>query len=379
MKREDILAGIDRLQPWFHCIDLGNGILTRHQAVGNEPIDHPKSTWEKIKRRLPSDLSGKSVLDVGCNAGFYSVRAKRRGAARVLGVDAQRLSIRQAVFVQHVLGLDIEYRRMSAYDLSPGDVGQFDVTLALGLLYHCKHLVQALERLAAVTKELLIIETAIFTRRRSLRFLHRVLQLIKPSRWEGRPLHLLAYVENAPDAKESIFNWFLPSLDFLRLQLMSLGFEKIDVNVDRGRAILVCRKMQAYPDSRMLGHLAATINLEHGAARCGPGSQLLFRVSAENIGWTRWLAGCEADTGKGVVRLGAHLLREDGEDVIWDYGRSSLSQDVAPGEFAHFEMSVLAPEQPGRYVVEFDLVSEQLAWFEDLGSITHRHGIQVVS
>jgi tRNA (mo5U34)-methyltransferase len=78
----------------------------------------------------------------------------------VLGVDAQRHLINQAVFVRRVLGLDIEYRRMSVYDLSRRSVGQFEITLALGLIYHCKHLVLALEKLFAVTKELLIIETA---------------------------------------------------------------------------------------------------------------------------------------------------------------------------------------------------------------------------
>lgn len=371
MEREDILAEIERLQPWFHCIDLGKGILTKQQAVGTEPIDHPYGIWHKIKELLPSDLSGKSVLDVGCNAGFYSVEAKRRGAARVLGLDAQRIHIRQATFVQRVLGLDIEYSRMSVYDLSPGNVGQFDVTLALGLLYHCKHLVLALERLAAVTKELLIIETAIFTP-------WEWVMLLRPPRWEGRPIHLLAYVENPPDAKEPVFNWFLPSLDFLRLQLKDLGFEEVDVNVERGRAILVCRKIQAHPDSGTLGHLAAKINLKHGETRCRSGAELLFSASAENIGWTRWIADGEAKRGKGAVRLGAHLLRDNGEDLIWDYGRAPLSHDVPPGGVAHFEMSVLAPQQPGRYVVEFDLVSEHLAWFEDLGSVTHRHLIQVM-
>ena len=94
------------------------------------------------------------MLDVGCNAGFFAVEAKRRGAARVLGVDAQRHHVRQACFVRRALGLEIEFRRLSVYDLSrPQGVGQFDITLALGLLYHCKHLVQALENLYDVTRD----------------------------------------------------------------------------------------------------------------------------------------------------------------------------------------------------------------------------------
>src|SRR5438105_4199928 len=109
MNREQILSELHRLQPWFHRIDLGEGLYTKTESVMGEPIDHPAGVWQTIGRCLPEDLRGKSVLDVGCNAGFYSIEAKRRGAQRVLGVDGQRQHIRQAVFVRQVLGLDIEY------------------------------------------------------------------------------------------------------------------------------------------------------------------------------------------------------------------------------------------------------------------------------
>src|SRR6476469_1893325 len=162
MTRDQILAELKRLEPWFHCIDLGDGLATKTKSAIGEPVDHPRPTWEKVKVCLPDDLSGKTVLDVGCNAGFYSLEAKRRGAARVLGIDSQRNLIRQAAFVRDVRGVDIDYRRMSVYDLDSHAIGQFDVTLALGLLYHCKHLVLALEKLFIVTRELLILETAIY-------------------------------------------------------------------------------------------------------------------------------------------------------------------------------------------------------------------------
>ncbi len=130
--REDLLDGIHRLEPWFHSIELAPGVLTKTESVAGEPADHPRETWDIVKNCLPLDLSGKSVLDVGCNAGFYSVEAKRRNAGRVLGVDAMRREIMQANFVRRALGLDIEFRAMSVYDLSAASVGRFDVTLALG-------------------------------------------------------------------------------------------------------------------------------------------------------------------------------------------------------------------------------------------------------
>src|SRR5215213_485847 len=160
MNREDILKRITELEPWFHRIDLGDGIFTKTASAAGEPADHPLGTWEIVRRCLPEDLSGRDVLDVGCNAGFYAIEVKRRGAGRVVGIDARRSHIRQALFVKNVLGLDIGYERRSVYALDPLELGAFDVTLALGLIYHCKHPMLALENLARVTKDMLILETA---------------------------------------------------------------------------------------------------------------------------------------------------------------------------------------------------------------------------
>src|SRR5688572_23092217 len=116
MTTQEIRAKLQDLQPWFHCIDLGDGLRTKTVSAIGEPVEHPQPTWQAIQKYLPSDVTGKTVLDVGCNAGFYSIEMKRRGAARVLGVDSQRNLIRQADFVRNVLGLEIEYRHLSVYD-----------------------------------------------------------------------------------------------------------------------------------------------------------------------------------------------------------------------------------------------------------------------
>src|SRR5256885_1701998 len=128
MTRTEINDQVERLAPWFHCIELGDGLVTKSRSAIGEPVEHPRPTWESVKACVPADLKGQTVLDVGCNAGFYSIEMKRRGAARVLGLDAQRDLIRQAEFVREVLGLDIEYERKSVYDLDPFAMGQFDVT-----------------------------------------------------------------------------------------------------------------------------------------------------------------------------------------------------------------------------------------------------------
>jgi tRNA (mo5U34)-methyltransferase len=373
MTTDDISRELQRLQPWFHCIDLGGGVFTKTQSASGEPVEHPRATWETVKTCLPKDLSGKTVLDVGCNAGFYSIEMKRRGAARVLGVDSQRFLIHQAVFVRQVLGLDIDYQRLSVYDLDPKALGQFDVTLALGLIYHCKHLVLALEKLFAVTRELLILETAIYPPE----------YLPPPFVYDGgsvqSPAHALAYVENPPEYKEAIYNWFLPGVGALRGLLWNVGFDEVEIfpGVQSDRVVLACRKREPYPDSRMISYLAAKLTSESGTTRSRPGETLSFRIRAENLGLSRWLRLGEANTQKGAVRLVAHLLATDGQPISWDYASASLPGDLAPGETVEIEIALRAPDTPGQYLLAFDLVSEHLAWFEDLGSAVLEHNLFV--
>ena len=77
---------IEDLGPWFHNLRL-NGIQTApHHFLG----DYPQIKFESFRDAIPADLTGKTVLDIGCNAGFYSLEMKRRGAARVVGIDSDR-------------------------------------------------------------------------------------------------------------------------------------------------------------------------------------------------------------------------------------------------------------------------------------------------
>jgi len=367
MTPQEISTALARLEPWFHCIDLGGGLKTKAASVMGEPIEHPEPTWEIIRKCLPADLSGKSVLDVGCNAGFYSVEAKRRGAKRVLGVDAQRKHIRQALFVRKVLGLDIEYRRMDVYELDPRVIGEFDITLALGLVYHLKHLVLGLEKLYGVTRELLIIETAIIPPKQTPPPFVQSL-----GRFE-QTLHPLACVANSAAGPEAVFNWFLPSPDALKTLLENTGFNDVTIaHVSADRAVLVCRKQ-----SHRNKNFAASLTLKEGPQKNRSGAELLFRLRLENSGGKTWRASGSDDASAGAVQLGAHLLRDDEEEVSWDYGRAPLSRDVAPGEFIELEIRLQTPAMAGHYVIEFDMVEEQRAWFEDYGSRTVRHSLVV--
>lgn len=370
---EELQARIHDLGPWFHCIDLGGGLYTKSQSAVGEPTEHPRPTWETVKVCLPDDLSGKTVLDVGCNAGFYSIEMKRRGAERVLGIDSQRDLIRQAVFVRATMGLDIEYQRMSVYDLDPLVMGQFDVTLALGLIYHCKHLVLALEKLFTITRELLVLETAIYPPDKSPRSFAYEVGGIVPT------LHPLAYVENPPEAKEAIYNWFLPGVDALRALLNNIGFDEVKVypGVQEDRAVLACRKFKPYPDSRMIAYLRAQLTLVDGPAGSNKGEELRFIIRLENVGHAVWLRGSESGTAKGDVHLVTHVLNENEEPLSWYHAGAYLPRDIAPGEAVEIEIALRAPDSAGRHTLVFDMVSEHLAWFEDLGSDVVKHELLV--
>src|SRR4051812_4141439 len=131
---------IRALGDWFHNLRLG-GIETAPQHFLG---DYPAIKWQRFAHALPADLSGRTVLDVGCNAGFYAIEMKRRGAARVLAIDSDERYLAQARFAAGVAGADIEFRRMSVYEL-PSLGERFDVVLFMGVLYHLRHPLLALD------------------------------------------------------------------------------------------------------------------------------------------------------------------------------------------------------------------------------------------
>jgi tRNA (mo5U34)-methyltransferase len=139
--RSDLQQRIEALAPWFHNIDL-DGVWT---APDHFLGDYPGAKFRRFAPHLPEDLSGKSVLDIGCNAGFYSIEMKRRGAKRVLGIDSDDRYLDQARLASEVLGFeDIEFARLDVYDV--GALGEtFDLVIFMGVLYHLRHPLLALD------------------------------------------------------------------------------------------------------------------------------------------------------------------------------------------------------------------------------------------
>ncbi len=147
---------ISQLGEWFHNIDL-NGVPT---APAHFLGDFPRVKWKQIAPAIPQDLKGASVLDVGCNAGFYSVELKKRGAGRVLGVDVDDRYLNQARFVAETLGQEIEFQKCSVYEVQ-SIPGQFDYVLFMGVFYHLRYPLYALDNLIKKVKGRLVFQTMV--------------------------------------------------------------------------------------------------------------------------------------------------------------------------------------------------------------------------
>ena len=126
---EQIQQHIRKLGPWFHNLNLGGFQTAPQHFLG----DYPRVKWLRFANALPADLHGQTVLDIGCNGGFYALEMKRRGAARVVGIDSDPLYLAQARFAAEVSGVELDLHQLSVYDVAR--LGEtFDLVLFMGVL-----------------------------------------------------------------------------------------------------------------------------------------------------------------------------------------------------------------------------------------------------
>jgi tRNA (mo5U34)-methyltransferase len=148
---------IDALGPWFHNLHLPGGVQTLpdHFLGG----DFPRFKWLEVAGWLPADLSGWTVLDVGCNAGFYSFELARRGAS-VLAIDVDPHYLAQARWAARQLDMQdrVEFREMGVYDLARS-AEQYDLVWFMGVFYHLRYPLLALDLLARRTRRLMMFQT----------------------------------------------------------------------------------------------------------------------------------------------------------------------------------------------------------------------------
>lgn len=138
---------------WWHCIDLGNGIVTPGACHHGQSKRELSARWG-----IPDDLSGKSILDIGCWDGLFSLACLRRGARRVNGVDELRHETFNLVMDATGFGTKSSFRRMDAQDPMPYRV---NIALCFGVLYHVERPLEVIRNAIKAADELVIIETAL--------------------------------------------------------------------------------------------------------------------------------------------------------------------------------------------------------------------------
>jgi tRNA (mo5U34)-methyltransferase len=147
---------VKELAPWFHNIHLPDGTET---APKHFLGDFPNFKWEKIKDSIPEDLEGWKVLDIGCNAGFYSLELAKRGA-EVLAIDLDEHYLKQAKWAAKEFGLDdkIRFRQMQVYDLAHTEE-EFDLIWFMGVFYHLRYPMLAMDILSQKVKKMMVFQT----------------------------------------------------------------------------------------------------------------------------------------------------------------------------------------------------------------------------
>ena len=184
---------------------------------------------------FPRDFTGKTVLDIGCNAGFYSSVAKVRGARSVLGIDYFQHSIEQARLLRDILQLDIDFRQGDGEALGEG-LGPFDVVINTGVMYHLQNPMQFLSNMARLTSELMFLESEMLV--------------------DSRHSEYAWFIEH--EYNRDVSNWWIYGPECLGRMVRAAGFsraefkgfawtpargEKTPEGLDRqGRGVMLCWK-----------------------------------------------------------------------------------------------------------------------------------------
>jgi tRNA (mo5U34)-methyltransferase len=241
MDTDELHARIEAAGPWWHSIELAPGVVT----PGGKSQELLRA--EVAALRLDDlDLRGKTVIDIGAWDGFYSFEAERRGAARVVALDHFIWSIDIAKAGQYgqscrergvpvepletvpglwcpdtlpgkrgfdlahaVLGSRVEPRVGDLMSEDPASIGQFDVALFLGVLYHLRNPLGGLMRLAALTREVAIIES------------HAILL-------PGHESKAFCEFHEGSALNHDPSNWWVPNENALLGMCRAAGFRKVE-------------------------------------------------------------------------------------------------------------------------------------------------------
>lgn len=217
LDRADLLRRVRALGDWFHNLDL-HGVQTAPEHFLG---DFPAVKWRQIAPAVPEDLTGATVLDIGCNGGFYSLEMKRRGAARVLGIDVDDRYLNQARFAAETLGYDIEFEKRSVYNVDQIP-GQFDFVFFMGVLYHLRYPLFALDKVVKKVGSRLVFQTMIRGSEQSCRW-EKNYHFWNKEIFEDHDFPCAYFIEH--EYANDPTNWWIPNRSAAEAMLRSSGLE----------------------------------------------------------------------------------------------------------------------------------------------------------
>jgi tRNA (mo5U34)-methyltransferase len=229
--RAEMQTVIERLGPWYHNVVFAPGIMSNPQNA-----DYPASRWRVLDNVIPKDLKGKSVLDIGCNSGFFSLEMKKRGADRVVGVDIMPHLLAQSRFNSHWFNLPVELYECGAYDLQVLD-SKFDVVVFIGVLYHLKHPLYALELIASMCKETMYFQSVVRGPSGDVEP-EKDYPVTEIAAFDQPAWPKLYFIEKKFNGDES--NWWFATRSCLKAMLRTAGFRSVEDTSNS--EIFVCRK-----------------------------------------------------------------------------------------------------------------------------------------
>lgn len=233
LSTQDIEQRVRSLGQWFHNIDLKGVQTAPEHFLG----DYPNIKWQNFRHAIPEDLTGKSVLDVGCNAGFYSIEMKKRGAARVVGIDSDDTYLAQGRFAAEVSGFpDIEFRNLSVYDVAQLRE-RFDVVIFMGVLYDLRHPLLALDTLCDTVVGDMLVFRSMQRGSKELMRLNDDYPFWETAIFEVDAYPKMYFVEKRYSHDPT--NWWIPNRACVEAMLRSAGFAISDHPEDE---VYICRR-----------------------------------------------------------------------------------------------------------------------------------------
>jgi tRNA (mo5U34)-methyltransferase len=234
VSKEEIRVRISELGEWFHNLDIGGVQTAPNHFLG----DYPSFKWQRFQHAIPADLTGKTVLDIGCNAGFYSIEMKRRGAKRVVGIDSDPGYLAQAGFASEMAGAEIEFHQLDVYSVAELNE-KFDLVLFMGVLYHLRHPLLALDLLYEHAVKDLLVFQSLLRGNRETRPIDKNYPFLETEIFDQPGYPVMHFVEHCYSNDPT--NWWIPNRACVEAMLRSSGFHIVD---NPEEEVYICRRKQ---------------------------------------------------------------------------------------------------------------------------------------